>query len=302
MKDYLNEVNDKFPIRRKRDEKNKFINYVKYELGSERARVETVEKNNNIIIGDPENAKVVITAHYDTPAAAIFPNMMFPANRAGIIVNFIYPVCLSIVSLVIAFWLSGLLCDNYAIKIVFYLFLYFGSAYCTTRLFSNKHNKNDNTSGVATVMTLAKKFDDERVAFIIFDNEELGLVGSKAYNKVHSDMMKDKLVINLDCVGNGDQIILIAKERATKTIEYQKLYDAFCIEDDVFTVNHIPFRKASSNSDHKSFLTSVGVTAASCGNLMKFYTGRIHTSRDVIADVENINFLTERFSQFIESI
>lgn len=302
MKDYLNEVNDKFPIRRKRDEKNKFINYVKYELGSERARVETVEKNNNIIIGDPEKAKAVITAHYDTPAAAIFPNMMFPANRAGIVVNLIYPVCLSVICLFVALLVSNPFGGNVAIQIIVYLTLYLGMAYCTTRLFSNKHNKNDNTSGIATVMTLAKKFDDDRVAFILFDNEELGLVGSKAYNKAHSEMMKDKLVINLDCVGNGDQIILMAKERATKTAEYQKLYDAFCIEDDVFTVNHIPFRKASSNSDHKSFLTSVGVTAASCGNLMKFYTGRIHTSRDVIADVENISFLTERFSQFIESI
>ena len=302
MKDYLNEINDKFPIRRKKDEKAKFADYVKFELGEDRVKIETLEKNDNIVIGNPESAKVVITAHYDTPAASIVPNMMFPANRAGIIVNLIYPVLFAIVSLVAAYAISFLLGGDEKVAVFVYLVLYLGGFYCSTRLFSNKHNKNDNTSGVATVMTLAKRFNDDRVAFILFDNEELGLVGSKAYNKAHSQVMKDKLLINLDCVGNGDQIILMAKERATKTAEYQHLHKAFSVEDDDFTIHHIPFRKASSNSDHKSFLSSVGITAASRGHIAKFVTGRIHTSRDTVADIDNIFFLSDKLSDFLENI
>lgn len=303
MKDYLNEINDKFPIRRKKDEKAKFADYVKSELGDDRVKTETLEKdNNNIIIGNPESARVVITAHYDTPAASVVPNMMFPANRAGIIVNLLFPVLFALFSFTLAYTVCYLLDWDGKIAALIYLVVYLGGFYCMTRLFSNKHNKNDNTSGVATVMTLAKRIDDERVAFILFDNEELGLVGSKAYSKAHSDVMKDKLLINLDCVGNGDQVILMAKERATKTAEYQHLHKAFCVEDDNFTIHHIPFRKASSNSDHKSFLSSVGITAASRGHIAKFVTGRIHTSRDTVADSKNIFFLSDRLSEFLENI
>ena len=94
----------------------------------------------------------------------------------------------------------------------------------------------------------------------------------------------------------------MAKERATKTEEYQHLHKAFCVEDDDFTIHHIPFRKASSNSDHKSFLSSVGITAASRGHIAKFVTGRIHTSRDTVADSDNIFFLSDKLSDFLENI
>ena len=303
MKDYLNEINDKFPIRRKKVQKDLFFDYVRSELGEEIVRVEVIDKNNNIIIGDPEKAKVVITAHYDTPAASVVPNMMLPTNRLlGMMVNMIYPVLLSIACIAIALIAVNLLGLHGEYAAVIYVFLYLGIFYSTTRLVANKHNKNDNTSGVATVMTLAKYSENDNVALILFDNEELGLLGSKAYNKAHKDMMKEKLLINLDCVGNGDQIIVMAKDKATQTEEYSKLYEAFSVDDEIFQIHHIPMKKASSNSDNKNFPASVGITASSRGILAKFLTGRIHTVRDTIADGENIDFLVERIGKFIDKI
>ena len=94
MKDYLNEINSQFPIRRRAEEKAKFLEYVKGELGEERVILETLEgKHNNIIIGDVESAKVIFTAHYDTPAASIVPNLMIPANKLiGTLYHFLYPL------------------------------------------------------------------------------------------------------------------------------------------------------------------------------------------------------------------
>jgi len=35
---------------------------------------------------------------------------------------------------------------------------------------------------------------------------------------------------------------------------------------------------------------------------VNYYTPRIHTVRDTVADVENIEFLTKRLSEFVEEL
>ena len=303
MKDYLSEVNTLFPMRRSDEEKARFLRYVDSEIGHNRVEKETVDKNNNIIIGDVSEAKVVITAHYDTPAWSLVPNFMLPANKiAGMVLNLLFPIATAIFSLLAAFGIGELLSLDNSLSILIYLVLYFGIFLCTTRLFPNKNNKNDNTSGVAAVLSLASNINSKNVAFILFDNEEKGLQGSKAYNKQHEKIMKDKLVINLDCVGDGDNIIFIANEKAVKSPEYSLLLDAFSEDDDYFKVYNIPSKKGRSNSDHKSFPCSVGVMAANEGGFVRFITGRIHTSRDTVANLENIEFLYNGLRAFINKL
>ena len=303
MKDYLNEINDRFPVRRKTSEKSAFFDYVSSDLGCGRVRKDIVDKNDNIIIGNVEKAKVVFTAHYDTPAASLVPNFMVPANKLfGTLINICYPIGIALISLLLGFGFGTLLELDYSGSLALYLIIYFTAFYCLTRLVSNKNNKNDNTSGVATVMSLAAKYNDDRVAFILFDNEEKGLLGSKAYSKKYKSMMKDKLLINLDCVGNGDQFVFIAKETAEKTEGYKILREAFGSDNGDFTIHYLPFKKSLGNSDHKNFLCSVGVMAASRGRVLKLITGRIHTVKDTVADANNITFLSEKLGIFIERL
>ena len=54
------------------------------------------------------------------------------------------------------------------------------------------------------------------------------------------------------------------------------------------------------NSDHKSFDQGVGVCACSYKPKIGYYTGRIHTSRDTVAEPENIRRLTDALSRFSE--
>lgn len=303
MKDYLNEINDSFPIRRTNEEKSSFFEYVSKELGYERVKKESIDKNNNIIIGDIAEAKVVFTAHYDTPATSLIPNFMMPANKIlGSLIQISYFLIIAIFSLLIAFGIGDTInLDDSEIMLI-YLLLYFGFTLCSTRLITNKNNKNDNTSGVATIMSIASEITDSKASFILFDNEEKGLLGSKAFNRKHKKLMESKLVINLDCVGNGDNIIFIVKDKVKSTAEYKLLCDAFKEKDDHFAVHHIPFQRSNGNSDHKSFPCSVGVMAARKGRIVKFFTGRIHTARDTVADNKNIDFLYTRFSEFIKKL
>ena len=300
MKDYLVEINNLFPVRRKEDEKSAFYEYVCSELGQEKVKLEQLDKNNNIVIGNVQEAIVVITAHYDTPAASLVPNFMIPANKViGTLIALCYPLAMALFSIMVAFGSGALFSLDDSTIMFIYLILYFSLFFGSTRFISNKNNKNDNTSGVSAVMTLASSITSDKVAFILFDNEEKGLLGSKAYNKKHKELMMDKLVINLDCVGNGDNMIVITKEDAERTVEYELLRKTLSTEDNTYSVHYVPFKKSSGLSDHRSFPRSICVMAANKGNFVKFITGRIHTSRDTVVNSENISFLCNRLSEFI---
>ena len=128
MKDYLTEINDRFPIRKRAEEKSKFYEYVCSEFGAERVKRETLEKkHDNIIIGDISEAKVVFTAHYDTPATSLIPNMMFPANKGiGMFIHMAYPIAMALLSLFVAYLVGGALGMEQSGIVGIYLVLYFG--------------------------------------------------------------------------------------------------------------------------------------------------------------------------------
>ena len=303
MKDYLNEINDAYPIRRRRCEKEDFYHYVVGILGEHRVKRETIGKHENIIIGDPEKAKVIVTAHYDTPAASPVPNFMIPANKIlCLLVNLCFPVSIALASLLLALGIGAVFAlDETAVPLI-YLAVYFPAFFGCTRLFANRHNKNDNTSGVAAVLTLAARCGDDKAAFILFDNEEKGLLGSKAFYKKNAQMMEQKLLVNLDCVGNGDQFLCIVKEKAEKNEVYRLLAESLVADGEPFAVHYIPFQKSHSNSDHKNFPCAVGVMAARKGKMFKFITGRIHTAKDTVADSKNITFLAGKMGSFLEKL
>ena len=306
MKDYLNEVYNNYPIRRKKEQKEKFFEYIKKEV--ERygysAKIENIKNNKNIIIGDYEKAKVVFTAHYDTPATALIPNLMMPRNKG---ISFIYAIGYSLVLVAIAMFLGMFVQTSLGLPsdfaTLFYLLIYFGEFYLTMFCFPNKHNKNDNTSGVATILSLVELNQEKDVAFILFDNEELGLLGSKALVKAKKELFKNKLVINLDCVANGKEVLIIAKENAEKLPEYQKLKEIVKSNEE-FNVHFYPIKGSMGNSDHKNFECGVGVLVAhkGKGKIIKYCCGRIHTNRDTVAYTENIEFLANSLTTYINNL
>ncbi len=307
MKDYLNDINGRFPIRNSREQKKAFRAYAISEAQVAGYTARTVPENgghDNVVIGEPEKAQTIFTAHYDTPRRALFPNLMLPTNP---FLKFAYLFAVIVPMLAIAILagvavrkLTGL--EGMAGRFVYfgvYVAVYLGLFLLMFLGPANKHNINDNTSGTAAVLTLAQKLaGDPSTAFILFDNEEKGKKGSKAFAAAHPEIKQKTLIINMDCVGNGDTFIAGASDPAIADRRYPKLRAALeSAGGKVF-----PAAKASINSDHKSFEKSVGIAACLYKNGVGFYTPRIHTERDTVASPENIERLTDALKEFVKEV
>jgi len=83
MTETAKEIFEKYQVRKTKKQKTVFIEYVK-QLAERYGYDFKVEKGafgaRNIVIGDPEAAKVLYTAHYDTCARLPFPNFITPKN------------------------------------------------------------------------------------------------------------------------------------------------------------------------------------------------------------------------------
>ncbi len=305
----LEELIKKFPIRRNAEQKKVFRDFVVSEAKNKgfEARVERTAdgKNENIVIGDPTAAKAVFTAHYDTPAASLFPNIMIPRNKVVFwIYQFVPIIFLLAVSLGGGYLIGQVALGSYEAFLGVFLVFYYALYFLMFRGFPNKNNYNDNTSGVATVLSIIDRLDEserEKVAFILFDNEEKGKKGSKAYFCDHKAEMKDKFLVNFDCVGNGENIIFIAMKAAENKAEYSTLKDIFTAESG-FETHFYPMKGSESNSDYKNFPCGVGCMASKRAKSGLLYTPRIHTAFDTVAKNENIEYITDGICRFVKTI
>ena len=156
---------------------------------------------------------------------------------------------------------------------------------------ANKHTANDNTSGVTVLLDLISSIpqENDNVAFVFFDLEEAGTLGSAGFASKNKNVAKDKLVLNFDCVSDGDNIIFALKKGA---IPYkEKIEDAFESNEDV-TVEVLT-EGVFYPSDQMHFCRGVGVAALKKAKRSKLlYMNRIHTRRDIIYREENIEFIT----------
>lgn len=313
----LNELNCRFPVRRSEAQKEEFRNYVAEKVSQRgmlaRTEVTSNQKNSNIVIGDPTRARAVFTAHYDTPCASVVPNMLIPRNK-GLFYSFqflplIIIVALSLgVAMLVRHLFGSAMGYEYAATMaawyLSFLITYYLIYFLGFRTFVNKNNCNDNTSGVAVILSVIEKGDAESLkdaAFILFDNEEKGKKGSKAYFADHRAEMEKKLVINFDCVGNGENVIFIAMKDAETACEYSAMKESFA-PNGRFSTEFYPIKGSESNSDYKNFPCGVGCMACKRTKRGLLYTPRIHTARDTVANDRNIDYLTYGSLEFMRRL
>lgn len=258
----------------------------------------------NVIFGDTENVKYLITAHYDTCARLPFPNLVTPCNFWMYMAYQLLVALLMLIVLFVIAVIATILTENaifsfgiaYLSFFAMFLLMLIGPA--------NKHNVNDNTSGVITVLqTMASLPENARdqVAFILFDLEEAGLIGSSSYQAKHKQETKKQIILNLDCVGVGDTVMLFPTTKLQK--DTQKL------ESLQFLVGQagkksILFAKRGfqyNPSDHRKFPYGVGMIALKRNRMGVFYCSRIHTAKDTILEKENIELLSDKLSNFLQT-
>ena len=293
---YIDELLEKHPIRKKAPEKEAFLAWAKEKcqaLGYACREDCHPKKNNtrNLIAGDVETAQIIFTAHYDTPSRSLFPNMIFPKNML-----FTLLAQMPLIGMMLLPALgTGLLLEKWTGDTRFYmlgfLVVYFGLFFLLLRGPANAHNVNDNSSGTAALFQIMEMLPEEerkKAAFIFFDNEEKGKVGSRAFAKAHPEIKEKGLIFNMDCIGDGNHILIVAPKRADKAL-LDMLSDAFRDEGD-FRVVHCSARNTNYNSDQKSFKNGAGA-AAFHRNRLGYYLPRIHTVRDTICHQENLDYI-----------
>ncbi len=309
MKDYLSEIDRQFPIRNNAEQKAAFRKYALEEAGALPAREEENEGHRNLVFGDPAAARVLFTAHYDTPRRGLLPNLMLVTNpalawtyRIGVLVLFVLAPALGAeLGVKKLFALDSGLLSHRLLMLAAFMIVYIVLFYLLLMGPVNRHNRNDNTSGMAAVLTLAERLGSRPgVAFLLFDDEEKGKKGSKAFAKAHPEIKEDALVVNLDCVGNGDTYIFCGSAAAEQDPLFETLREA--MESSGCFARFYPSKKADLNSDQKSFTKGVGVCACRYKPLVGYFTDRIHTDRDTLADPETVARLAAALADFAQRI
>ena len=303
-------VFEKHQIRKSYAQKSAFIQYVQStaaKLGYQSRMEKGYLGARNIVVGDPDTAKVVYTAHYDTCAVMPFPNFITPKC---IWLFLLYQILVGILLVVIPSILLGALSAGLAVcgieidpLLLYDLWLILILAMCWLIMAgpANKHTANDNTSGVTTLLDTMTALPEElrgEVAFVFFDLEEMGLFGSAGFAGKHKKVTKNTLVVNFDCVSDGNNILFVLRKGATL---YTEAIQAAFPSTEAFTVE-VASKGAIYPSDQANFVRGVGVAALKKTKSGLLYMDRIHTKRDTVYMEENIAYLTEGAVRLAESL
>lgn len=312
------DVLHQFPIRRSKEQKQAFRDAVcawAQKLGYSAVVEEGSFGSRNVVMGDPENAGYLVTAHYDTCARMMLPNLVTPENPVTFVLyQFLLALVMALPPVIISTLLlfagvlilppdQGVELGVTAILIWYFSFLmlyvlafilvYFGPA--------NLNNANDNTSGVVTLLEIMRSLPENqrhKVCFVLFDLEEKGLWGSKSYRKAHKAATDHQMILNLDCVGDGDYIRMYPTKKLKK--DRKKLTSLYKACGYFGKKNVLVHEKGFgyNPSDHKHFPWGVGIVALRKGKL-GLYLGRIHTKKDTVLEETNVNILRAALISYI---
>lgn len=291
-----------YQIRKTRKQKERFIAMMQEHYAELRIEEGGFPKSKNLIIGDTEKADFLLTAHYDTCVALPFPNFLAPKN---FLASFAYAILIALPFFILAVFI------NVACRFIFESPILYNGVYllCLVVLLyisliggkANEHNANDNTSGVIMLCELMARLSEEeksRCAFIFFDNEEGGLLGSGLYRKKHKAAIKKQLIINFDCVSDGDNMLLVQNRAAKK--RFGADFAAAFESSGGKTLWLESSSRAMYPSDQMGFPMSLGIAATHKKPFIGLYLSRIHTRRDIIFDESNIEFLCAATEKFLK--
>ncbi len=297
-----------YEIRKSKKQKSAFIEMLSGCWG-DNMHVENEKKyySRNIVIGDIENADVIFTAHYDTCAVMPFPNFITPKN---IFIYLIYQLLITALILIPAAVITSAAAyftESFILTELTLFVTVFGMIALLIIGPANKHTANDNTSGVVSVLALADLIGSDngrRIAFVLFDNEEAGLLGSAAFAKRHKKIRVSTLVVNLDCVSDGDYIMMIFSKKAMT----HPLYSGIAEKADGIMQQYgktALIEKSSATlypSDQVNFKYGTAVAAMNKKRVLGYYVDKIHTSADTVFDETNLAAIVDLCTVWIADI
>lgn len=333
MRDSSKILLDKYQVRKSKEQKKSFINWLedyleKYDYTLQQ---DTYKTGINLIVGNVEESELILTAHYDTQPNFFIPIFMGISNYFSFFISQLWMLFIMFAIPVIVTLVVTKLTASFLISYFTFVFAFALVALLQMFGIANKHTANDNTSGVATLLAILEDLPNDKrnkVSFVFFDQEEVGLVGSAAFKKKYKTILETKPLINFDCVSDGNTLIFIEKKafRQSKVgIKLNNVIDTLSLEinknslsrDTLTTIykkegirkieqnelgsnEHISINKhvlvknaltAIYTSDQIQFKNSVGVGAFNKLPLFGYYLSRIHTSRDTKFDATNVELI-----------
>ena len=293
-----------YPVRKSKKQKQAFradVTQWLQNLGYPVCEEEGSFHSCNLVIGDPQRARYLVTAHYDTCARLPFPNLITPCNFWTFLLYQIF-ICLMLMLPALAVGgLVGYLLHSFDIGYFLFVVLLWAAIVLMLIGPANSSNVNDNTSGVVTLLEIARSIPElhrKNVCFVLFDLEEAGLIGSASYKKKHKREISNQLVLNLDCVGEGDDIYFFPTAKLKKSKErlapLQKLAGGYGKKSIAVRTKGFSIYP----SDQSNFPYGVGICALKRGRA-GLYLSRIHTPRDTVLDETNVNILRAALTTLI---
>ncbi|MDE7171882.1 MAG: M28 family peptidase [Oscillospiraceae bacterium] len=304
-----NKIMAEMQVRKSKKQKKNFRAWLCGELEAA-GYAPTVEKGfaaRNVVVGDPDKAQVLLTAHYDTQPVLPIPNFITPRNLfffvlyqiaivlpLFIVLGVVEGLLISFAPKAVLWWLMPL--ASMGIGVFFIWWIMDGKA--------NRHTANDNTSGVLTLLETALALPPEhreRVCFVFFDNEEKGMFGSAAFAKKHKQVKKHTTVLNFDCVSDGDSIQFFPQRKLKKDESaLQRIEAAFLPTrgKEVQVVRGFSMYP----SDNANFKRGAGVCALKHKKVIGYYMDRIHTNKDTVLDKANIALLRDGALRYIAGL
>jgi len=300
MTELSKDILNNWQIRRTKKQKRAFSDFMEKSIPELYVEEGGLFKCRNLIIGDPSKAEFILSAHYDTCARLPFPNFLAPKNP---LVTTAYSLLIVVLFLALAVFirfLAALLSADPLVENIIYLVGFWAMFLLVFNGRPNKYNANDNTSGVITLCELWARLSEEdraRCVFVFFDLEESGLLGSAFYRKKHKKEIKNQLIINFDCVSDGENMLFVRNKKARK--EYDSPLRAAFSDSMDKTALHESSASTMYPSDQKGFPKSVGIAATHRLPFVGPYLSRIHTARDTVFDQSNIEYLCRSTEKFL---
>ena len=302
LKKYLLTVH---PVRKTGAQKREFRQWLIRELkrAGWKAREEDYGKWNgsvNVVAGDPDRASVFLCAHYDTGSRMLAANFVSPTNVAA---HICYHLAAALALVAAAFGLAlavSFPLNQPGLMLPLFLVLAVAGLWMAAYGPANRNNANGNSSGVLALLAAARETGfDQRVCLVFLDNNERNLLGASAFKKKHGEKAAQCLFINLDCVGDGEDLLLIPSKYSRWDAGLLETLEEAFPEGEEMRPHVLAKGLQYYPSDNKKFKFHVAVCACRYLAGLGYYIPHLRTKKDTVLRVENAAYIARSLKRFL---
>jgi hypothetical protein len=302
LKKYLLTVH---PVRKTGAQKREFRQWLLRELkrAGWKAGEETYGKWNgsvNVVAGDPDRADIFLCAHYDTGSRMLIPDFVLPANvLAHICYHLAAALALAAAAFLLALAVSFPL-DQPGLMLPLFLVLAVAGLWLAAYGPANQSNANGNSSGVLALMAAAREVrPGKRVCLVFLDNNERSLLGASAFKKRHIDKASQCLFIDLDCVGDGEELLLIPSKYSRWDGALLEALESSFPEGEEMRPHVLSKGLQYYPSDNRKFKFHVTVCACRYLAGLGYYIPHLRTKKDTVLREENAAYIARSLARFL---